>query len=124
MDNELITEAKASASPFALNGLNDASTYSSDLKLFKNLGLEPFKNIVAGAEYFVGEVKFKNISWVKIWAYPMPALFWKFEIYDGESKKTTVATTGSGALGNFWSSVKLIAENMFVIDSIAPSNDK
>lgn len=122
MDNELITEAKASASPFAVSGLNDASTYSSDLKLFKDLGLEPFKNIAAGAEYFVGEVKFENGSWVKIWVYPMPALFWKFEIYDAESKKSTIATTGSGALINFWPSVKLIAENMFVIDTISSNN--
>jgi hypothetical protein len=94
------------------NSLSTSSTYSSDQTLFKLLGLEPFTNIPVDKEHFVGEVKCQNESVVKIWVIPMPALFWKVEIYVSESKKTFVITTGSGALIDFWETIKLFADNM------------
>lgn len=99
------------------NALNTATTYSSDRPLFKLLGLMPFTDIPANKKYFVGDVKLKNASVVKIWVCPMPALFWKFEIFVAESNKTTNVSTGSGALNNFWNAIKLIAEGMLSIES-------
>lgn len=63
-----------------MKALEKASTYSSDMKLFKSLGLEPFKNIPTNKNHFIGEIKFDNGSEVKIWVNAMPSLFWKFEI--------------------------------------------
>jgi len=99
------------------NALDSASTYSSDRPLFKLLGLTPFTNIPTNKLYYVGEVKFKNGSIVKIWVCPAPALFWKFEVFVAESNKTTKISTGSGALENFWNAVKLIAENMLDVEN-------
>jgi hypothetical protein len=98
------------------NELNTASTYSSDRPLFKTLGLMPFINIPAKKNYFVGEVKFKNGSLVKIWVSPEPALFWNFEVFVAESQKHINVSTGSGALNDFWNAVKLIAEDMLDVE--------
>lgn len=106
----------ASKSPFALQGLDQASTYSGDMQLFKQLSLKSFKNI--SGDYYVGEVLLPNKSSVKIWVYAAPALFWKFEIFDAESRKTTIASTGSGKLLEYWPTVQQIANNMFVIDEV------
>jgi hypothetical protein len=97
----------------ARNVLNKASTYSSDRPLFKLIGLMPFIDIPTNKEYFVGEVKFKYGSVVKIWVSPAPALFWRFEVFVAESKKQLNISTGSGTLNDFWNAVKLIAECMF-----------
>lgn len=97
------------------NALNTASTCVSDKTLFKLLGLEPFTGIPVNKEYFIGEVKFKNASVVKIWVIPMPAMFWKVEIYVSETKKTLVITTGSGSLIDFWNTIKQFADNMLDI---------
>ena len=77
----------------------------------------PFTDIPANKEYFVGEVKFKNGSVVKIWLFPAPAQFWKFEVFVAGSKKTTKVATGSGALNNFWFAIKLIAEDMLDVEN-------
>jgi len=92
-----------------------ASTYSSDTTLFKTLGLEVFSKIPSNIEHFVGEVNFNNGSKAKIWVYPMPAQFWKIEIFLVESKRVVVITTGSGAFSNFWNTIKLIADGMLDI---------
>jgi hypothetical protein len=99
------------------SALEKASTYSSDWSLFNSLGLTPFIDIHSNKEYFVGEVKFKNNSVVKIWVCPMPALFWTFEVYVEVSKKITKVSTGSGKLSDFWNAIKLIAENMLVVET-------
>jgi hypothetical protein len=109
-----ISENKSSA----WGNLNKASIYFSDLPLFKSLELMPFSDIPANKEYYVGEAKFKNGSVVKIWVFPAPALFWRFEVFVAESNKTTKVSTGSGALENFWEAIKLIAENMLVLESM------
>lgn len=106
----------ASKSPFTVNGLSEASTYAGDLKLFRQLGLKPFKNI--SGDHYIGEVKQSNDSHIKIWVHAAPAQFWKFEIYDAESGKKTTASTGSGRLEVFWPTVKMMADNMFVIDQV------
>ena len=116
MKNKKSFKGDKTASP-AGNALNTTSTYSSDRPLFKLLGLMPFSNIPSRKEYFVGEVKFKNGSNVKIWACPAPALFWKFEVFVVESHKTIKISTGSGALENFWNAIKLIAENMLDVEN-------
>ena len=107
-------QADASCFP---NVFNKAGTYSSDRPLFKSLGLMPFTGIPANMEYFVGEVKFKNGSVVKISVCPAPALFWKFEVFVAESNKTTRISTGSGSLASFWNSIKLIAEDMLDVEN-------
>jgi hypothetical protein len=108
---------KVNPDPFPVDALNTASTYSSDRPLFKSLGLMLFTDIPTGKEYFVGEVKFKNDSVVKIWVYPAPAMFWKFEIFVSGSFKTTNVSTGSGALKDFWDAIKLIAEDMLDVEN-------
>jgi len=102
-------QADASGTP---NALCTASTYSSDMALFKSLGLTPFSNIPINKDYFVGEFKFDNGSVVKITVCPMPAQFWKFEVYIAERKKTILISTGSGALCNFWCVTRLLATDM------------
>jgi len=108
-----LNNKEADSASLAGNVLNKASTYSSDRPLFKLLELMSFTDIPTNMEYFVGEVKFKNGSVVKIWVFPAPALFWRFEVFVAESKKQLNISTGSGALNDFWNAVKLIAENMF-----------
>jgi len=107
-------EAKSASQ--TVNALNTASTYSSDRPLFKLLGLMPFTDIPTHKEYFVGEVKFKNDSVVKIWVIATPAQFWKFEVFVADSNKTTKVSTGSGTLENFWNAIKLIAEDMLDVE--------
>lgn len=97
------------------NALNTASTYSSDKTLFKLLRLEPFINIPTNEDYFVGEIKCQNASVIKIWVIPMPALSWKVEVSVYESNKTFVIKTGSGALIDFWNTIKQFADNMLDI---------
>jgi hypothetical protein len=92
-----------------------ASTHSSDTALFKTLGLEVFSEIPSNIERFVGEVNFKNGSKAKIWVRPMPAQFWKIEMFLSEYKRVVVITTGSGALSTFWNTIKLIADGMLDI---------
>ncbi len=94
-----------------------SSTYSSDVALFKKLGLETFSKIPSNTEYFVGEVKFDNGSKAKIWVYPMPAQFWKIEVFVSESNKTTKVSTGSGTLCDFWNTIKLIADDMLDVEN-------
>ena len=77
-----------------------------------------FTDIPTGKEYFVGEVKFKNGSVVKVWVCPASAQFWKFEVFVADSNKTTKVSTGSGTLENFWNAIKLIAEDMLDIEKI------
>ena len=89
-----------------------ASTFSSDMVLFKSLGLTPFSNIPMGKDHFVGGFTFSNNSSVKITVHPMPAQFWKFEVYIPERKRTVIISTGSGALCNFWGTVRLVATDM------------
>jgi len=91
------------------------STSSSDIALFKALGLKTFTEIQSGIDYFVGEAGFTDGSKVKIWIHPMPAQFWRFEIYISSPKRTIVISTGSGPMINFWSTVKLFAENMLEV---------
>ncbi len=115
-NSEKKKEADSSSAPG--NSFNKASTCSTDRALFRALALSPFTDIPTGADYFVGEVKFTNETVVKIWVCPMPALFWKFEISSTETNKTTMVSTGSGALENFWQAIRLIAEGMLVVDSV------
>lgn len=107
---------EAYSASLAGNALNKASTYSSDRPLFKSLGLTPFTDIPANKEHFVGEVKFKNGSIVKIWVCPLPAMFWKLEVFIAKSKRTAVVSTGSGTLNDFWNTIKLIADYMLDIN--------
>jgi len=94
------------------NALNTASTYSSDMPLFKSLGLTLFANIPTKEQYFVGEVNFDNGSIVKIWVYPMPAMFWKFEVFIAERRKIMMVSTGSGKLSKYWKTIILTADDL------------
>ena len=89
-------------------------TYSSDLALFRKLGLEPF-NIASGYKHYVGKVDFKNGSWVRVWVVGQPAQFWEFEIYDNEAKTRYKVNTGSGSFRDFWPCVRKMAQNLFTV---------
>ena len=89
-----------------------SDTYSSDIKLFEKLGLKPFSKITPHKEYYVGEVKLDYGSTVKISVYPMPAMFWTFDIYIAETRKTVIVHTGSGTLSKYWETINLIADNL------------
>jgi hypothetical protein len=118
MENRESSKKKVAASASKSKSfLNVVSTCPSDTLLFKSLGLKPFKNIPTDRAHFVGEVNFENGSSVKIWVCPMPALFWKFEIFVAESNKIMTVSTGSGALRDFWNVVKLIADGMLDVES-------
>ena len=95
-----------------LNMLESASTSSFDIALFKALGLKTFSEIPISTEYFVGKIKFKNNSVVKIWVHPMPAMFWKFEVFISDRNCTAIVSTGSGVLSNYWHTIKLFADGM------------
>ena len=109
---------RVSPSPTLRGPLSTASVCSTDRPLFRALGLPLFSDIPTGEDYYVGEVKFENESVVKVWVCPMPALFWKAEINCNGTKKVIRISTGSGALVNFWQSIRLIAEGMLDIDSV------
>ena len=93
----------------------DAKTYSRDLALFENLGLKLF-NIDNQEKHFVGEYRFRDYDdvVVKIFVCCRPAQFWFFEINSPENGKFEVST-GSGALGDYWNTVELIATGMLDI---------
>lgn len=93
-----------------------ASTSSSDFLLFKIIGLKVFHKIPCNIEYYAGEVELENHSTIKVWVYPAPAMFWKFEVYVAETENTVIVSTGSGTLNDFWNSIKLIAEGMLDIN--------
>lgn len=98
-------------------GLDFTNPYKDEKILLEQLGLKIFKNLPSFCEHFIGKVFFDK-SYVRITLYAMPSHFWKFEIFDADSGKKTFASTGSGSLNYFWPTVKLIAENMFVIDKV------
>ena len=50
---------------------------------------------------------------VRITLNALPSQFWKFYITDIEGK-SSIYSTGSGLLKEFWPSIPLIAENMLV----------
>ncbi len=93
-----------------------AETYSSDILLFKQLGLNTFYS-TTNDKLYVGEYKIPEHEFAKIsiWVTCMPAQFWEFQIITEENKKIKIQT-GSGALNNFWSSVMLVAQGMFEIE--------
>jgi len=97
-----------------MNFLDEVKTYSTDHKLFRELGLKTFK-IGCDEKYFVGKVNISDKSNVKIWVEGCPAQFWYFEIYCEETKEVTKFETGSGSLTDYWDFAKAIAEEMVVI---------
>lgn len=98
--------------------LGEASTYQSDLDLFKELGFKPFTTD-SQDEIFVGEYKlpFYDNASIKVWVSCMPAQFWRFEIETDEEGRFKMET-GSGSLKNYWSTAMMVAEGMLVINKI------
>jgi hypothetical protein len=93
-------------------------TLKTDLLLFKELGLTPFRAKL-GERTLVGKVQLGSGSYVKIWVSAAPAQFWYFEVYCAESEKVYKVSTGSGSLTSYWESVRKIAEGLFIIDEIS-----
>ena len=92
-----------------------ADTYDSDLPLFAELRLKPFKNIPSRKRHYIGVVRLDQERTVEIYVTPVPAQFFEFDINcDGKRYKVT---TGSGCLSDYWPSAKLIAENMLVVEA-------
>ena len=100
--------------------LSEVKTYNCDLELFKELGLKPFcfdMNKVKNRTKYVGKVKASKGK-VKIWMQGHPAQFWQFEVEDTEGGNKYFISTGSGALTDFWPTIKKMARNMFVVNKI------
>jgi len=89
-------------------------TYSHDLPLMKKLGLKLFKG-KTHEKVYVGKYTAEDGSWAKIWVTGAPAQFFDFEIYCSESKLTTIISTGSGCLSEYWPFVEKIFDNMIVV---------
>jgi len=93
---------------------SDAETYSSDFKLFEELGMKRFKTAYKDPLY-VGTVVTEDYK-VKLTVECWPAQFWTFEIYNKDADLMTYkGNTGSGALSDFWPTIKLLAEGMIDI---------
>lgn len=90
-------------------------TYPADLKLFKELGLQPF-SIATREKTYIGQHWFPDYkkTSVKIWVTCMPAQFWTFEVTT-ESGAIYLVETGSGLLTEYWDSIEKIATNCLVV---------
>lgn len=97
---------------------DQVKTYSWDLPLFKELGLEPF-DLKCRQKHFVGKVMVGE-SEVNIWVEGLPAQFYEFKILcrGVDPKRRYHVTTGSGCLMDFWAAIKMLAEDMLVVDEI------
>lgn len=93
-----------------------ASTYTEDYKIFKELGLEPFKDLDTHKRHFVGDFK-RPDELVKIYVEPYPAQFWVFEIYNKDGKKIQEISTGSGSLRDYWQTVEQMLNGMISIEN-------
>ncbi|NQU32301.1 MAG: hypothetical protein HQ521_03625, partial [Bacteroidetes bacterium] len=71
-------------------------------------------------EYYLSEVVKKGETGykIKIWVSVAPAKFWKFEVFTNENKTTTILTTGSGNLCDYWNTMELIGEGMIGVVSV------
>lgn len=98
--------------------LGEAKTYTSDLQLFQELGLNTFQTYNSET-LFVGEYKLPDHDKanVKISVTCMPAQFWHFEVETDEDCKYSI-NTGSGALSTYWQSVLHVAQGCFLVDKI------
>jgi hypothetical protein len=94
--------------------LNDVQTYSHDLPLFNELGLEPFKTTVH-KKIHVGTVTKEDGSYADIWMTGAPAQFWEFKVFDSSSGRLYEISTGSGSLSKYWPLVDEMLQNCFVV---------
>lgn len=97
--------------------------YGKDISLLRELGLEEFEGELK-EDIFVGEVKMEYRGRIKIWVVGMPAQFWQFEIVDPVDRSTYKVSTGEGSLKDFWPSVKMMSENMLMVESIFRAEEK
>lgn len=96
-----------------------ADTYSSDLALFKKLGLEPFEDADTN-ERSLGRVAVDDDgSYVDVFVACYPAQFWRFVIHRADSKETLEMRTGSGTLSAYWPAVEPFAQGMADITLLA-----
>lgn len=91
--------------------------YVEDIPLMVQLGLKEYQAEHA-EKVFVGKVKDKDYGHVKIWVTCMPAQFWKFEIFCKETGHTTVFSTGSGSLSDYWEVAEKIMQGMIAIKGV------
>lgn len=95
--------------------------YVVDLKLATELGLIGKQRKVKEDENWktipLGTVKFDTAT-VEIFVQCCPAHFYTFKIKSEETGKEYTYSTGSGALVDFWPSIKLIADSMLVCGEI------
>lgn len=91
-----------------------SQTYRADLKLFEELGFEPFE--VEGRErFFVGKHKIETYekAIIKVFVTCYPAQLWDFEIENDTSKFTV--STGSGCLIDYWQTAILFAKGLVLL---------
>jgi len=101
----------------SLDTLYRAQTHDWDKPLFRELNLKPFDfDIRTEERHFVGRIKHHGNE-IKIWVKALPAQFWEFRITVKDPPRKYLVTTGSGSLTDFWPAVKLIAEDMLVVEN-------
>lgn len=101
-----------------LDFFNTISAYPQDIQLFKELGLQPFKDIPTRERYFVGQINEESGSWMKIWVEGLPAQFWFAEIHSEENHQTVKLSTGSGSFSDYWNVFKEFLGDMVSVDSV------
>jgi len=92
-------------------------TYSCDKLLFETLGFKEF-DIPNGERYYIGEYKYDDGSYIKVWVIGYPAQFFEAEIYCSETDKKYNVNTGSGSLESVWESFDWIATDMLIVSEI------
>jgi len=97
-----------------------------DVALFKELGLIPFANVELHSEIHVGTVKISKTNKVDVFVSCLPAQSWRFviETKEGDIHRKTILQTGSGGLQDYWSAIKLFAENMVTVKEFSRENNE
>lgn len=91
-----------------------------DRLFLQQLGIAP-KRLKRDERQFVGAVKI-GAGKIEIYATPMPAMFWKIDIYSSNENSTVTIETGSGNLSEFWPIVDLIARNRIAVTGVLVGN--
>lgn len=93
-------------------------TYTWDLPLFKELGLQPFEKALHGEQFEVGRVRL-DAGEITVSVTCVPEQFWAFDIFpaDGDGHPIHLIT-GSGSLGQYWPTVLLFLKGMIAVHVI------
>ena len=98
--------------------LKTATTYDSDMELYRKLGLKTFKQLPAWEYLFLGTVVFMDEkTMVRVRIGTMPAQYFKFTIIrtSGDSRFAGELSTDTGCLYNYWETVEKIVLGQMLV---------